>query len=346
MNVFLRRRRIPQPYRAWIDSLVAEQQGRRYRWYAFDKKDSEASRRILEASEEEQLGFVLAAAEWLDLRHRKQSAAFYETWAVRQPMLSVLRRRLPFDHDEVCRLLNWSIRQPYTSVRGTPQMIKVLQDHLKEHELTPDLRKRVTKLTKRLEEGHSTEETRRWAARLRELGGLSTSTLPLVPGEAWSDVAKSDIEAMEGDERAAWVDLLQRCTRARGAKPGQKWSRDAEAVLEKIGRPTFERTVVRWFLLVEKPRTRPVERVSQWQPDPNLLLQDENADILKALAWLCARSRSAEVARALGALALSAYRKVPQMGPRCVRLGNACVWALGAMPDAGGLGSSRCYGPG
>jgi hypothetical protein len=67
-------------------------------------------------------------------------------------------------------------------------------------------------------------------------------------------------------------------------------------------------------------------------------LQDENADILKALAWLCAGSENAEVARALGALALSAYRKVPQMGPRCVRLGNACVWALGAMPDAGGVG--------
>jgi Domain of unknown function (DUF4132) len=338
MNVFLCRWRIPQPYRAWINDLVAEQQGRGYRWYAFSNIDSSATRRILEASKEEQRGFVLAAAEWLDLRHRKQSAAFHETWAIRQTMQTVLRRRLPFDHDDVCRLLDWSIRQPYTFVRGTPQMIKVLQDHLKDHELTPDLRKLVTKLVKCLEEGHSTEESRRWAARLRELGGLSTSTLPLVPGEAWSDIAKCDIEAMEGEERAAWVDLLQRCTTARGAKPTQKWSRDAEAVLEKIGRPTFERTVVRWFPLVERPRTRPAERGSQWQPDPNLLLQDENADILKALAWLCARSRSAEVARALGALALSAYRKVPQMGPRCVRLGNACVWALGAMPDAGGVG--------
>jgi Domain of unknown function (DUF4132) len=338
MNVFLRRWRIPQPYRAWINDLVAEQQGRGYRWYAFSNKDSSATRRILEASKEEQRGFVLAAAEWLNLRHGKESAAFYETWAIRQTMQTVLRRRLPFGHHDVCRLLEWSIRQPYTFVRGTPQMIKVLQDHLKDHELTPELRKLVTKLTKCLEEGHSTEESRRWAARLRELGGLSTSTLPLVPGEAWSDIAKGDIEAMEGEERAAWVDLLQRCTRARGAKPTQKWSRDAEAVLEKIGRPTFERTVVRWFPLVERPRTRPAERGSQWQPDPNLLLQDENADILKALAWLCARSRSAEVARALGALALSAYRKVPQMGPRCVRLGNACVWALGAMPDAGGVG--------
>ena len=109
-------------------------------------------------------------------------------------------------------------------------------------------------------------------------------------------------------------------------------------MLEKIGRPAFERSVLRWFPLVERPRTRPVERGSHWQPDPNLLSQDENADILKALAWLCAGSENAEVARASGALALSAYRKVPQIGPRCVRVGNVCVWALGAMPDAGGVG--------
>jgi len=247
MNVFLRRWRIPQPYRAWINDLVAEQQGRGYRWYGFDNKDSAAARRILEASQEEQRGFVLAAVEWLDLSHGKQSTTFYETWAVRQTMLTVLRRRLPFDHDDVCRLLDWSIRQPYAFVRGTPQMIKVLQDHLKDHELTADLRKRVTKLTKSLEEGHGTEETRRWAARLKELGELSASTLPLVPGEAWSDAAIGDIEAMEGVERATWVDLLQHCTRARGAKPAQKWSRGASALLEKIGRPAFERSVLRWF---------------------------------------------------------------------------------------------------
>jgi hypothetical protein len=338
MKLFRRRPRIAQPYGAWIDELVAEQQEEVYRRYTFENRDTEAARRILAASQEEQRDFVLAAVTWLDLRHRKRFAAFHETWAVRQTMQTVLRRRLPFDHNDVCDLLDWSIRQPYTSVRGTPQMIKLLQDHLKDHELTPDLCKRLTKLIKCLEEGHSTEETRRWAARLRELGGLSNSTLPLVPGEAWSDAAKSDIEAMEGEERGAWVDLLQHCTRARGAKPAQKWSGGASALLEKIGRPAFERSVLRWFPLVERPRTRPVERGSQWQPDPNLLLQDENADILKALAWLCAGSENAEVARALGALALSAYRKVPQMGPRCVRLGNACVWALGAMPDARGVG--------
>jgi hypothetical protein len=158
--VFLRRRRIPQPYRAWIDDLVAEEQEEIYRQCTLQNRESEAGRRIFAASPEAQRGFVLAAAEWLDLRHGKQSAAFHETWVVRHTMQTVLRRRLPFDHDDVGRLLDWSIRQPYTSVRVTPQMIKVLQNHLKDHELTPDLRKRVNELTNGLEEDHSTEERR------------------------------------------------------------------------------------------------------------------------------------------------------------------------------------------
>jgi hypothetical protein len=338
MNVFRRRQRFSQPYSAWIEDLVAEGQQERHRWFTFGNKDSAAERRIRAASQEEQRAFVLAAVEWLDLRHKQQSAAYYETWAVRQTMQTVLKHRLPFAHDDVCRLLDWSIEEPNAFVRATPQMIKVLQDHLKEHELTPALKKRVRKLTKDLDEEYSTAETRRWAARLKELGELTTSTLPLVPGEAWSDTAIAEIEAMEGERRAAWIALLQLCTKAGGAKPGVKWSGEAKALLEKIGHDAFEGAIVRWFPLVERPRPRPVERRTDWLPDPNLLILDKNADILKGLAWLCAGRENAEVARALTALALSAYRKVPQLGPRCVRVGNACVLALGNMPGTEGIG--------
>jgi len=118
MKLFRLRPGIPQPYRAWIDDLVAEQQEEVYRRHTFENRDSEAARRILAASREEQRGFVLAAVTWLDLRHGKRFAAFHETWAVRQTLQTVLRRRFPFDHNDVCGLLDWSIRQPYTSVRG------------------------------------------------------------------------------------------------------------------------------------------------------------------------------------------------------------------------------------
>src|SRR5919107_3141758 len=253
-------------------------------------------------------------------------------------MQALLRRRLPFAHDDVVSLLEWSSRQPYSFVSGTPQTIKAVQDYLKEHELTPALQERAGRLAENLESGYTTADTRKWATRLKELGGLSGTTLPLVRGEAWSDAAIEDIEAMDAEMRTAWVGLLNLCAKASGAKPIGKWSREAGALLERIGRPTFEAAVSRWFPLVDRPRTRPIERWSEWQPDPNLLILDKNADILKGLAWLCAGGEDTEVARALTTLALSAYRKVPQLGPRCVRVGNACVWAVGNMPGTDGVG--------
>jgi hypothetical protein len=45
-----------------------------------------------------------------------------------------------------------------------------------------------------------------------------------------------------------------------------------------------------------------------------------------------------ELARALTELALSAYRKIPLKGPREVKVGNACVTALGMMPGMEGVG--------
>src|SRR5215210_5260192 len=159
-RLFRRKPRIVEPYDTWIEGLLAEQRAAGHRWYGFEPKDRTAGRRLMAASPEEQRGFVLAAIEWLDHSGRKQSSPYYEAWAVRQTMQALLRRRLPFGHDDVASLLDWSMRQPYAFVRGTPQTIKALQDYLKEHELTPALRERIGGLAGLLESGYTTAETR------------------------------------------------------------------------------------------------------------------------------------------------------------------------------------------
>ncbi len=338
LNVFRRKPRIAEPYNTWIEELTTEQRAAGSRWYTFELKDSAAGRRLLAASPEEQRGFVLAATEWLDHWGQKQSPAYYEAWKIRQTMQALLRRKLPFEHDDILSLLEWSARQSHHSLSGRPQTIKALQYYLKDHELTPALRERIGGLAEHLESGYTTAETRRWAAHLKELGGLASETLPLVPGEAWSDSAIEEIEEMDGEARMAWVELLNLCAKASGAKPAAKWSKEAGALIERIGRPAFEKAVLRWVPLINEGRTQPIEEWPPYVPNPNLMIEDKNADILKALVWLCAGREDAGVARALTALALSAYRKVPGVGPRCVRVGNACVWALGNMPGTEGIG--------
>jgi hypothetical protein len=167
--------------------------------------------------------------------------------------------------------------------------------------------------------------------------------IPLAAGEAWSDQALSDLQEMSAGKRAAWLALLLHCQTGSGSVPTARWTKQAGLLLAGVA-PDFGSTVSCWFALVDKPRTQRIEDWNPHLPDPNNLIVEKHADILKGLAWCCALSDSGELARALTTLALSAFRKIPAVGPRCARLGNACVHALGAMPGHEGVAQLAIVG--
>lgn len=314
-----------------IEELLAETPGD-YCYY-FKLKDAAAGRKLLEASPEEQRAFVLAAARWLDGNQGK----FFDAapWMLRTALLTLLRRRLPLGHDDLITLLDWSLRGQYNHWRGVPQLIKAVEEYLKAKELTPLMREKLFRLIEVINSESDTAETRGWMATLRELTGETTASLPLVGGEVWADTAVADIETADEEARAAWRELLCACTKATGSAPTAKWLKSVGALMEKIGRAQFRELVLKWFALAEKPRTTRVETRARWQHEQ--LLEPVNADILRALVFLCAGDEDRQTARALTSLALFAYRKVPGIGPRCVRVGNACAWTLGRMPGREGI---------
>jgi len=64
----------------------------------------------------------------------------------------------------------------------------------------------------------------------------------------------------------------------------------------------------------------------------------EHVALLKGLVWACAGRQDPELTRALGKLAVSAYRKLPGIGPRHIALGTACVAVLGSQPGLEAIG--------
>ncbi len=133
-------------------------------------------------------------------------------------------------------------------------------------------------------------------------------------GEAWADAAIADIAALDADAKAAWAALLDHVARAKAGKPTPKWS--ATATTLRGAAPGFRECVLRWFSLVPADESRQ--------------MLDRNANVLKGLAWCCADlPEDRDVARALGALALTSFKKLPGIGARAVRVGNAAILALG-----------------
>ncbi len=134
------------------------------------------------------------------------------------------------------------------------------------------------------------------------------------------------------------MELLEACKGANGAKPSGRWLKGVEKLVDEIGQDAFKGRVSCWFQLVDKPRTKVIGQWSEWQPNPNLMICDINATILKGLVWCCGLFEDGEIGRCLTGLAISAYKKVPGIGPRAVKIGNACIYSLGAMDGMEGVG--------
>lgn len=68
------------------------------------------------------------------------------------------------------------------------------------------------------------------------------------------------------------------------------------------------------------------------------LIIPAHIDLLAGLCWACGTLDEPALARALGNLSVSAFRKVAGKGPRAIRLGNACITALSMMGSTEALG--------
>lgn len=311
-------------------------------------KDWQIGREILAASPQEQKEIALDLAGWLILHEAEEQAkrktqGYYESdyriHRIKNSLIELLRKKLPITEDELTHFIRWSLTYDSNYWRAIPQIIKQVQDFQKEKGLPERLKKLINNYIRVLTDTPYGVDatTRQQVAKLQELAGNSARN-PLVAGEAWSDHARERIEKLADAKRASWIELLNICAAARGSAPTAKWATAAELALKKVGVKSFKKEILTWFPLVDRPRTQRIEHWSEWSPDPNGMLNDHNADVLKGLIWTAAKHVDENVLRAISALALSAYKKVPGAGPRCVRLGNACVWLLGETRNSAAIG--------
>ncbi|MCI0608030.1 MAG: DUF4132 domain-containing protein [Anaerolineae bacterium] len=325
------------------EALVEELARQNVRQYPFDLKNFTAGVKFLNADPETQRTIVLAMLAWLEKypfktypQNQHDQKAWQVGWQMLEAFLQMLKRKLPFDEQDIIAMLNWSAGHSsgplHMYLRGVPQIIKVLGDYLKDHPISDEIYKVIERLIRSIESEHMSVENRKWVLRLKELRGDTEVNLPLMAGDIWADAALSELRALDSKSQTAWAELLLHCLRVTGSAPRSKWLKGMDKYLDIIGISNFFTSLLRWFPLVDKPRATPAYRYDHLQtPLP------VNADILKGLAWLCSKSDNPESARALAGLAVSAYKKIPGSGPRAGKVGNACFWTLGNMPGSEGV---------
>jgi len=248
-----------------------------------------------------------------------------------------LHRELPFGEVEIQILLDWiTYLRDGGGFVGFPSfqlVISVVEHFSQDNSLNQKVKDKLSKIESIMMSGWMDQSERKLLNRIKALINESKG-LSLAEGEPWADAANNYLTSLEPALSEKWQTLLQLCFSATGSKPTNKWLKQANILITDIDTKLFYAKCLEWFLLVDKPRTIPLETL--WV-DTDLNFDEANLDVLKGLVWCCAIKEDANHARTLTKLALTCFKKIPGVGPRAARVGNACIAALSLMPGRTGL---------
>jgi len=288
-------------------------------------------RRILEAPAQEQIAIaeaIMLHRAWIENQNFANPNC---GWTLRNLAHLLWRRDLPYAPSQVAALIlivSTQLGENRQFDDDLAPIFKICESLKARNAISAELLQALRNLKASMRPDFVWENAGRKRARDTIDRLTAPELLPMNAGEAWSDAATEDLKRMPSKAQVAWMMLFYHCLDTTSSKPTQKWSHAAQALLELIGDNQFKAHVIRWFELVTLPRPVHREPLSPSHPNPDLLITDRNASLLKGLVWSCAGRQDRDLTRALSRLAEVCFKKVRNLGARCPRVGNACLYSL------------------
>jgi Domain of unknown function (DUF4132) len=250
----------------------------------------------------------------------------------------LLRRKLPFSVAQLEGLvvaLSNVRRSGWWEVVGAESILRAIEDMAAAGRLAPSLRGALERLSAVLDEQQHEARVRRLWARVRgildgqETTGGQPRALTFGADEAWTRALGAALDAMDASARGAWDALLLHCALARAPKPSAKWIADARRMIPSVGVQSAASVLVSVLGQIGKPGKPAHDHVNAlgYTPDPTQI-HDAHSDMLRGLVWCAGLVGSDALASALGSAADACFKKLPGIGPRAPKIGNACLWAL------------------
>ncbi len=308
----------------------------------YDPSDFQAGRQIFEKTPEEMVRvfralvvrLVLIFEETFSIRDGIGKKRFFTILALTALLERLLRRKLPLieaDWLDFASLMNLAAQQERLSYLTKGFTLHALEKHIEEQGMSPNLQNQLKEVMRYSELDQDPTSDRTMWERIKKMLATEKSPAAIEPGEAWADTALQDLQSMILDERVVWAEILHHAWSANGSKPSKKWLKEAERLVGQCGKQVFTDKLGKWLPLMSQPRTQPKGRQA-WEKDPTGMFSNNTAQILRGLIWMGATIDDPTVCRMLGDTAEICFKKIRDVGPRCPKVGNACLYSLSVLP--------------
>ena len=239
--------------------------------------------------------------------------------------VQLLRKDLPYSDEQLSSLLTHAASQrhltygmPVKSILGAVE--RRCGGAMAQGALRAGLKTLLARIRATDSSYGATQHTRQLRSRIEQLlsadHGADEQAMPRGP---WGESVQRWLTEQPANEQTAWQALLRfAASSGDKSRPSKRWLAEMDAKLEAIGRPAARRRLSDWLADCQLDPSR---------PDPSL-------DVLKGLIWSASLLDGEDMASPIGRFAETCFRKIPNVGARSVKLGNACLWALAAMSPA------------
>ena len=295
-------------------------------------REYEAGCTILDAPREQQVAIVVDTAA----RLAKCGAWDCAGPAPLKSLLSaLLRKDLPFNRSSMESLLhplrangNWW-QMPLGGI------LRAVERYIERHGMTETMREGLESLQRNYNSNADYAEERKLGQRIESIvkhGNHEVTRFDLNTGEAWTDALLVQLGRLDNVARAHWQALFAHCATAKSSKPSKKWLKTAAQQMAPIGEQAFVEVIIPCLAAIGLPGASREVNHGGWthHTDPTQI-HDTHADLLRGLVWSTALVSSEELIGAVGGAADMCFRKIPNIGPRSPKIGNACLHALSEM---------------
>jgi hypothetical protein len=306
--------------------------------------DCRAGRQIVKASDIERGKYLLAACE-RTLFGLMRSVDYGDSgsWQAHSTAAacigSIIDLSCSFDRAALFDLLLYFSVRPLLSRQVAGRCLKSIRAQADDSTLTDGERFVLSLLRTSVIDGPPFGAPSEIVTELSELIGDSECFV-LMPTEHWSIGVNHDIASLSSSRQVAWGELLRHCVTATASRPAEKWLKTGRQLLKPIGTKAVRGAFLRWFGRVPAGRATP--RIPVYRGDTRTgsdVIQEENALVLRGLLWLAPLlAGEDEMTRAISVVGQSAYKKVPGVGPRAVKVGNAAVYPLSEIHSPAAVG--------
>ncbi len=300
--------------------------------FGSEPRQFEAGVAILDAPREERIPLLLEAL-------RQLTQASDRNWQysfILKPLVSaILRKKLPFTSETMKQFIVSVGKAPHGLAYHLPVagILGAVEDYVKAtgdlSSLRGGLKGLRALLRKWQDESASFRKLARRLDTLLEANGKPATGVQLTTGEKWTLALQKALPSRDKPLRASWDALLTHCATATSSQPSQKWLRAAEALVESVSPAAVAAALVPVLGQVGKAGTPPKFHIYGHTFDGDATqVHDTHSDLLRGLVWCASLAADDDLIRAVGDAAEVCFKKIPGVGPRSPKIGNACLWAL------------------